>query len=205
LTPDAQIDALRGGRIDVGFVSLPLSADGLVTETTGRARLMVALPEDHPMARRNEVRLEDLSKEPYVLWPRHLSPGRYDLLLALFQSAGFGPPISMEGEMPSTRTVLGMIAAGLTIALVDPNLDQVVSPGVVFRVLAGRDVFVETGVVHRRDDASPILLSFLDEVRATPPAQIAPAVVAVKPTAGRRRKGASRVARPRVAKTRSKR
>jgi DNA-binding transcriptional LysR family regulator len=157
------------------------------------------------MTRRNEVQLEDLSKEPYVLWPRHLSPGRYDLLLALFHSSGFGPPISMEGEMPSTRTVLGMIAAGLTIALVDPNLDQVVSPGVVFRVLAGRDVFVETGVVHRRDDASPILLSFLDEVRATPPAQLAPAVVAVKSTAGRRPKGASRVARPRVAKTRSKR
>ena len=28
--------------------------------------------------------------------------------------------IAMEGEIPSTRTVLGMIAAGLTIALVDP-------------------------------------------------------------------------------------
>jgi len=205
LTPDAQIDALRGGRIDVGFVSLPLSADGLVTETTGRARLVVALPEGHPMARSNEVRLEDLSKEPYVLWPRHLSPGRYDLLLALFRSAGFGPPISMEGEMPSTRTILGMIAAGLTIALVDPNLDHVVSPGVVFRALAGRDVFVETGVIRRRDDASPILLSFLDEVRATPPAQIAPMAVAVNPTAGRRRKGASRMARPRVSKARSKR
>jgi DNA-binding transcriptional LysR family regulator/CRP-like cAMP-binding protein len=212
LTPEAQIAALRGGQIDVGFVSLPLAAEGLVTETTGRARLVVALPENHPMARKSDVRLEELSKEAYVLWPRHLSPGRYDQLLAVFQRAGFGPPISMEGGMPSTRTVLGMIAAGLTIALVDPNLDHVVSPGVVFRPLTGREVFIETGVVHRRADASPILLSFLDEVRATPPARNAPSAAPEKQATGKRapRKeaaekrtmGASRAVRPRISRTR---
>ena len=41
LTPEAQVDALREGRIDIGFVGLPLEAEGLVTEMTGRVRLMV--------------------------------------------------------------------------------------------------------------------------------------------------------------------
>jgi hypothetical protein len=103
-----------------------------------------------------------------------------------------------------------MIAAGLTIALVDPNLDQVVSAGVVFRALAGRDVVVETGVIYRRGDTSPILLSFLDEVRATPPEHAArEAATPRKPASGKRvtqrNKGASRAARPRVAKIRRKR
>ncbi|MEP6995681.1 MAG: LysR family transcriptional regulator, partial [Acidobacteriota bacterium] len=49
LTPEAQVAALREGQIDAGFVGLPLEAEGLVTETTGRVRLMVALPEKHPM------------------------------------------------------------------------------------------------------------------------------------------------------------
>jgi DNA-binding transcriptional LysR family regulator len=62
LAPEAQVEALREGRIDIGFVGLPLDAEGLVTETTGRARLMVALPEKHPMARKNDLRLEELSK-----------------------------------------------------------------------------------------------------------------------------------------------
>ena len=124
LTPEAQVHALRAGHIDVGFVGLPLEAEGMVTETTGRARLVVALPEKHPLARRKDLRLEELSKEAYVLWPRHLSPGSYDELLSVFRRAGFGPPIAMEGGLPSTRTVLGMVAAGLTIALVDPALEQ---------------------------------------------------------------------------------
>jgi DNA-binding transcriptional LysR family regulator len=168
LTPEAQVDALRGGHIDVGFVGLPLEAEGMVTETTGRVRLVVALPERHPMARRNDLRLEELSKEAYALWPRHLSPGSYDQLLSVFRRAGFGPPITMEGGLPSTRTVLGMIAAGLAIALVDPVLEQMSASAVVFRPLAGRGVFAERGVIYRRADASPILASFLHEVRATP-------------------------------------
>lgn len=169
LTPEAQVDALRGGRIDVGFVGLPLEAEGMVTERTGRARLVVAVPEKHPLARKKGLRLEDLSKESYVLWPRHLSPGAYDQLLAVFRRAGFGPPIAMEGEIPSTRTVLGMIAAGLTIALVDPVLEQMAGPGVAFLSLDGDGVFTETGVIYRRGEESPILASFLQEVRATPP------------------------------------
>jgi DNA-binding transcriptional LysR family regulator len=181
LTPEAQVDALRRGHIDVGFVGLPLEAEGLVTETTGRVRLLVALPERHPMARNGFLRLEDLSKEAYVLWPRHLSPGSYDQLLSVFRRAGFGPPIAMEGGLPSTRTVLGMIAAGLTIALVDPALQQMAAPGVVFRPLAGRGVFTETGVTYRRADPSPILASFLHEVRATPHQRTASAAVALIP------------------------
>ena len=167
LTPEAQVTALRDGQIDVGFVGLPLEAEGLVTEPTGRVRLVVALPASHPMAGRTDLKFEDLSKEAYVLWPKHLSPGAYEQMLSVFRKAGFGPPIEMEGGIPSTRTVLGMVAAGLTIALVDPVLEHMSASAVVFRPLSGPGVFTERGVVYRRGDASPILGSFLEEVRLT--------------------------------------
>ena len=168
LTAEAQIEALRAGTIDIGFVGLPMESEGMVTETTGRVRLMVALPVKHPMARKTPLKLEALASEAYMLWPRHLSPGSYDYLLGVFRRAGFGPPIAVEGGIPSTRTVLGMIAAGLTIALVDPALQQMGAPEVVFRPLAGPGIFTESGVIYRRADPSPILGSFLHELRATP-------------------------------------
>lgn len=168
LTPEDQVAALRGGLIDIGFVGLPIDARGLVSEVTGREKLVVAISEQHPMARRNQIGLRDLSKEAYTLWPRHLSPGSYDQLLTIFQRAGFGPPITMEGGLPSTETVLGMVAAGLTIALVDPAIQQRATPGVVFRPIEDPGVFTESGVIYRRDDPSPLLASFLHEVRLTP-------------------------------------
>ena len=197
LTSEAQVDALHEGRIDVGFVSLPLEAEGLVTETTGRQRLLVALPQKHPRARERRIRLEDLSKEAYMLWPRHLSPGCYDQLLGVFRRAGFGPPIKTEGGLPSTRTVLGMIAAGLTIALVDPALRQMAAPGVVFLPLAGRGVFTETGVIYRRNDSSPILAAFLHELRAASLQRAGSAAAAPipKPRKAPGRRGAARAAK----------
>ena len=168
LPPEGQIGALRGGRIDIGFVGLPIEAEGIVSEVTGRERLVAAIPEKHPMARNARIRLRDLSGEAYTLWPRHLSPERYDLLLSIFRRAGFGPPISMEGDLPSTQTVLGMVAAGLTVALVDSAIKERAMPGVVFRPISDPGVFTESGVIYRRADTSPLLASFLHEVRLTP-------------------------------------
>ena len=172
LTPEAQIAALRAGLIDIGFVGLPIQADGIVSEVTGRERLVAAVSAHHPMARRGRIGLRDLSKEAYTLWPRHLSPGSYDHLQAIFQRAGFGPPVTMEGGLPSTETVLGMVAAGLTIALVDPAIQLRAMPGVVFLPIVDQEVFIESGVIYRRDDPSPLLASFLQEVRLTPRGQL---------------------------------
>jgi len=193
LTPEEQVAALQGGGIDVGFVGLPLEVEGLITEPTDRVRLVMALPAHHPKAGQRELRLEELSKEAYVLWPKHLSPGAYDQMLSVFRQAGFGPPIVMEGGIPSTRTVLGMVAAGLTIALVDPVLEQMSASAVVFRPLAGPGVFTERGVIYRRGDPSPILASFLEEVRATPaerPERVSAPRKRRSPRPARRRAGA---------------
>ncbi|HEY6051079.1 MAG TPA: LysR substrate-binding domain-containing protein [Thermoanaerobaculia bacterium] len=165
LTPEEQLAALSERQIDVGFVGLPIDASGLVTESIARVRLVAALPENHPVARKKTIRLEELSGEPYVLWPRHFSPGLYDQLFAAFARAGFGPPIAMEGGLPSTRTVLGMVAAGLAIALVEPVTEHVGTPGVVCRPLAHPGVSIEKGVVYRSEEPSPVVASFLNEVR----------------------------------------
>ena len=77
----------------------------------------------------------------------------------------------MEGGLPSTQTVLGMVAAGLTIALVDPAIKQRALPGVIFRPISDRGLFIESGVIYRREDRSPLLASFLHEVRLTPRAR----------------------------------
>jgi DNA-binding transcriptional LysR family regulator len=161
----AQPEALRGEMIDVGFVSLPVSGEGIESERIERAPLRVALSEAHPLARRRRIALEGLASERFTLWPRDLAPGLRDEIEEIFTRAGFGPPLEMEGGLPSVRTTLGMVAAGLTIALVEPE-SQLTTPGVVFRELH-KPIFIELGVIHRTGDSSAILASFLSLVRET--------------------------------------
>lgn len=163
LATGAQPQALRDGRIDLGFVSLPVSETGIETERIERASLRVALPEGHPLSRRRRIAIEELSSEHYTLWPRDFAPGLRDEIEAIFEGAGFGPPLQLNGGLPSVRTTLGMVAAGLTIALVEPE-SQLATRGVVFRELR-KPIFMELGVIHRVGDPSPVVASFLALIR----------------------------------------
>jgi len=165
LATGAQPGTLRDGTIDVGFVSLPVPGEGIESERIERAPLRVALFEGHPLAGRRRIALEELAREHFTLWPRDFAPGLWDEIEEIFTRAGFGPPVQLEGGLPSVRTTLGMVAAGLTIALVEPE-SQLTTPGVVFRDLL-KPIFIELGVIYRAGDASPILANFLGLVRET--------------------------------------
>jgi len=163
LATGAQPQALRDGRIDLGFVSLPVSEEGIESERIERASLRVALPERHSLSRRRRIALEELASEHYTLWPRDFAPGLRDEIEEIFKEAGFGPPLQLNGGLPSVRTTLGMVAAGLTIALVEPE-SQLTTLGVVFRELR-KPIFMELGVIHRAGDSSPAVAGFLGLVR----------------------------------------
>jgi hypothetical protein len=83
-----------------------------------------------------------------------------------------------------------MVAAVLTIALVDPALQKMAGPGVVFRPIAGSGVFTETGVIYRRADPSSALAAFLHELMVTP--RQGPASTAASPTLKRESPGSAR-------------
>jgi len=165
LTSGTQVDALRSKEIDLGFVSLPLDDRRMTTEVVERVRLVVALPEKHPQARQPTVALPELSEERYALWPRHFAPGLFDQLERSFRAAGFGPPVMLEGGLPTARTMVGMVSAGLTIALLQPTARHVARAGVVFRKTR-EPVFVSLGVIYRPEKPSEILGEFLGSVRA---------------------------------------
>jgi DNA-binding transcriptional LysR family regulator len=170
LVAESQLKGLREGKLDAGFVGLPLTENGgLVAEVTARLPLVVAISSKHPKARRRNLTLRQLSEEPYAMWPRHLSPGQYDQILDVFQRAGFASPVTMEGDIPSARTLIGMVAAGLTIALVDPATRDIAPPGVRFFSPSDPQAFSESGVIYRKNDPSPALTAFLEEVRIAAP------------------------------------
>ena len=194
LVGEDQVKGLREGSLDVGFVGLPLAQDGgLCAEVTAQIPLVVAISSSHPKARGPITTLRQLKGEPYALWPRHLAPGVYDHLLEIFQRAGFGAPVTMEGGIPSARTLIGMVAAGLTIALVDPATRDIAPKGVRFHSLADAEAFSESGVIYRRDDASPALAAFLEEVRIAAPLAVPRRSATAKP----RRHAPGKVARRR--------
>ncbi|BBA43036.1 LysR family transcriptional regulator [Burkholderia contaminans] len=167
-TSDVQIDELVAGRIDAGLVIPPVPprhAAGLAYLPVMREPLVVAMPaaasdapEDVP------VRLAEVAALPLVIFPRRLAPGFYDIITGCYGAAGETPHIGQEAIQ--MQTIVSLVSAGMGVALVPQSLRNLRRTGVVYRPLADHAPVVETGLVWRTGDVSPVLAGFIDVVRA---------------------------------------
>ncbi|AOJ63528.1 LysR family transcriptional regulator [Burkholderia ubonensis] len=169
-TSDVQIEELAAGRIDAGLIIPPvpprhaaeLSYLPVVREPLVLAMPAAAAPADSPEDA--PVRLADVAALPLVIFPRRLAPGFYDIITGCYGAAGATPRIGQEAIQ--MQTIVSLVSAGMGVALVPQSLRNLRRTGVVYRPLADGAPVVETGLVWRTGDVSPVLAGFIDIVRA---------------------------------------
>lgn len=175
-TSDVQIEELVAGRIDAGLVIPPVPprhAASLSYLPVLREPLVVAMPAEAAEAAEAAdaadaaadapVRIADIASLPLVIFPRRLAPGFYDIITGCYGAAGVTPRIGQEAIQ--MQTIVSLVSAGMGVALVPQSLRNLRRTGVVYRALADPAPVVETGLVWRTDDVSPVLAGFIDVVR----------------------------------------
>jgi len=160
---EEQVQAIQGQQIQVGFVArsqdLPIGLDAEVIE---RIPLVVVCAEQHRLASQPSVTLRSLANEPFILCQRQTSRFLYDRIIQL---CGFSPHITQE--VSDILLLLGLVAANLGISIVPASSVSLRKQGIVARPLADLDVDVtiETALVWRRLDRSPLVQEFLAVAR----------------------------------------
>ncbi len=160
LTKLEQIQALRDGRITVGFNRLVPDEPDLCVETVLRERLLVGLPEDHRLATRASVSPKDLDGEPMILYPNVPVAGLAQEVVAAFRHDG--ARLNVAQEVEDVVTCVALVAGGFGACITTESASNLRLPGVVYRPLRSallRDI--ELACLYRRDDPSPILQAFL--------------------------------------------
>src|SRR5215831_399937 len=64
---DAMLEKLHAGELDLGILALPVELEGLESRELYREEFLVALPERHPLAARERLRVADLRAERLLL------------------------------------------------------------------------------------------------------------------------------------------
>ena len=166
-TSDVQLEELAAGNIDLGILIPPvpdklktiLDYFPVLTEP-----LVLALPADSKLATATrKVSLKSCAGLPLIIFPRRLAPALHDQILGCFRDAGLTP--SIEQEAIQMQTIVGLVAAGMGIALVPQSVSNLKRPGVEYRALKEASPLVEIGLAWRRDNTSPVLQSFLDLIQ----------------------------------------
>lgn len=132
----SQLAALQSGELSCGFFHPDSGGTpGLRTRLLLRERNGVLLPADHPLAARPTLRLRELAKTPFVLFPRAYNPSFYDRVLAAFAQSHVAPRIAEE-VWPRANGI-GLVRAGLGATFVCPSEVRQLPPEVVLRELTG--------------------------------------------------------------------
>lgn len=161
-TTDQILADLATGTLDIGCIfASPLLPAGLRYQATNRDPLIVALPENHPLAARKRVPLERLAGEQFLSFERHYGPTMFDTVVATCMRHGFSPRIFPARQM---HTIVSLVSAGIGVALVPACLQVLHRQGVVYRPLQGERSPVETGVAWRSDDESAALRQFIAQL-----------------------------------------
>ena len=157
---------LKNGAMDTAFIGLHTETQGLAQEIIHQEPLLVALPAQHPLARKRRLDFDDLRGEPMFWFERRLNPGFYDYCLAYFEQIDFKP--LTVAEPPDHHILLGLIAEGQGFALISSSLRKVKRQGVVFRALKNSSNKLSMGiaVAYAPNNRSAVLQAFLQLVRS---------------------------------------
>lgn len=125
---------LLSGALDVAIISQPMwpmpeiEFDFLLNQ-----RIVVALPEVHPLAERDAVQVLDLKDVPLILPSPRSRPHSHNLTMQLFQDASLQPRIAQQAE--EKQTIINMVGAEIGAAILPYWATRNPVPGVVFRPL----------------------------------------------------------------------
>jgi DNA-binding transcriptional LysR family regulator len=172
-TTDVQLDDLVLGKIDAGLLLPPfpdktraqLDYLPLLSEP-----LLAAIPQGWLTGKNRSghragsaLSLKALSDLPLIIFPRRISPAFHDTIIACFRDAGVTPHIGQEAIQ--MQTIIGLVSAGMGMALVPQSVSNLKRPGVEYRSLGDAAPLIETGLAWRRDNVSPVLAALLAMLR----------------------------------------
>lgn len=149
LTTVQQIQALKAGRIDIGFGRIRIDDPDVEQEILFDEPLIVALPQGHPLEDTTPG-CEELAHYPLVLFPAKPRPSMADMVLGIFRRQGL--KVAVEQEANELQTALSLVASGLGITLVPEQVKRVRRDGITYVSLADKSLTIPVICSRRRGE-----------------------------------------------------
>lgn len=158
LTTMQQAEALKSGRIDVGFGRLDIDDPDIVCQTMIEEPLIAVLPKGHPLLAKSRVSLAQIAEEHLILYPTKTRPSYADQVLGIFADRGMSPSVLEEAN--EMQTAIGLVAAGVGVTLVPDSVQRLHRNDIAYRPLSDKKIFSPVIMNYRLNDQSAALLAF---------------------------------------------
>lgn len=153
-----QMDRLQDGRLDIGFVRLPVSLPIMATRSLASDRLALACPIDFVEMQSSEG-LDALNNIGFIMLNRERGPGLRAQIDRWSGRNDFLPRITQTAN--DIQTVLALVAAGLGVSIVPQQAVRLMGTAVKLSPLEGDEADWLIGAAWRSDYTNPAVRNFL--------------------------------------------
>ena len=165
-----QIEGLRAGLLDVGFIRPRADyPDGVTASVVHREPLVLAVGRGHPLATREgatrEVGLRELARETFIAPQFDETSGFVEHLATLGARGEFEPRLAYR--VRDFITAAMMASAGYGVVLAPKSIASIESSNIVCRAIRGYDAMAELSVAYRTATLSSAARLFVDLAKAS--------------------------------------
>ncbi|MFT8321970.1 MAG: acetoin biosynthesis transcriptional regulator AlsR [Bacillus sp. (in: firmicutes)] len=159
--PD-QVRALLDGDIDIGFLHPPVESNELICRSIKKSNCIFAIPKNHPLAAKSTVSIKDIANEPIISLAEEAWSTLYINFIRLCENHGFSPNIVQEST--EYQMVIGLVTAGIGIAVVPHSAKRLFNLDVVYKAIDQDDLVAEWIISYKRENQNPALFHLVHHV-----------------------------------------
>lgn len=155
-----QLQAIKQEQINLGFVHTLNHTEQIAHRLFLAEAFVCCLPKSHPLSHETCIDLTRLQHEPFILFPRAVSPYYHDQITAICVNAGFSP--NLMHEVRNWLTIVEFVELGLGVALVPKSMQSLKKDHVRFIEIKNNQILSETHCIWSRRNTSILLDNFLN-------------------------------------------
>jgi DNA-binding transcriptional LysR family regulator len=131
LANNHQLPALRSGDIDVSLLRPPVDDNEILSDLILREPFVLALPANHRLAKRRAVRISEVAGDPFVMYRKEVGPAFFTQIYDFCARNGVTPKAALD--VTQIQTAVGLVSAGIGVALVPRSVTRVIVENVVYK------------------------------------------------------------------------
>ena len=164
-----QVDALKLGKIDIGFGRLGISDPSIKRTVLEREKLLLAVPQDHALAHYHEkgIYLSQIVNEIIYIYPNTPKPNFSTFIRGVFSELDLIPQNLIE--VREIHMALGLVSSGEGICLIPESASAIGMKNLKFIQIIDNEAYSPITLAYRSIDNNEYIrqiLEYMSEIKS---------------------------------------
>ena len=152
------VRSVMAGDLNLALVTAPPESSRITAAAFAQTRFYAALPLTHSAAQKEDIRLQDLARDEWILFARRAHPIIYEAIMDAAQREGIAP--KRTHDIHTVEQAVHLVSEHVGVAILTKPAAGVSVQGVVVKPLSDTSLCLKTCVIMSSDNDSRLANEF---------------------------------------------